>query len=386
MRKLIAILFVLILGVEPNAQSYNKYVNTFIGTSATGHTFPGATVPFGMVQLSPETGNFGWNYCSGYRYEDTVITGFAHTHLSGTGGVDLGDVLFFPFQGKEPQKFQSKFSHQQEKASPGYYEVLLSDNHIKAQLTASAHTGLHRYTFTKAGKAHLLVDMQSGLVESAEQLAEHVSDGEITIDSKTTISGYAFTSQWVDKKVYFTAIFNRPFTGHHFIDGDNKRRLVLDFDLKPGESVEAKVGISGVNIAGARKNLLAETQHKTFEQVKAEAARTWEANLFKLKAEGTEKEKIAFYTSLYHALIQPNNIADVDGQYRGADSLVHHSANKVFYSTFSLWDTYRAAHPLYTIICPERDGQMVESMLQHNDVAGMLPIWTLWGKESFAMI
>jgi predicted alpha-1,2-mannosidase len=386
MRKLIAILFVLILGLEANAQSYNKYVNTFIGTSATGHTFPGATVPFGMVQLSPETGNFGWNYCSGYRYEDTAITGFAHTHLSGTGGVDLGDVLLFPFQGKEPQKFQSKFSQQQEKASPGYYEVVLSDNNIRAQLTASAHTGLHRYTFNNAGKAHLLVDMQSGLVESAEQLAEHVSDGEISIDSKTTISGYAFTSQWVDKKVYFTAIFNRSFTGHHFIDGDNKRRLVLDFDLKPGEAVEAKVGISGVSIVGARKNLLIETQYKTFEQVKAEAARTWESNLGKLKAEGTEPEKIAFYTSLYHALIQPNNIADVDGQYRGADSLVHRSADKVFYSTFSLWDTYRAAHPLYTIICPERDGQMVESMLQHNAVAGMLPIWTLWGKESFAMI
>jgi predicted alpha-1,2-mannosidase len=352
MKKLIVILVVLILFVEANAQSYNKYVNTFIGTSATGHTFPGATVPFGIVQLSPETGNFGWNYCSGYRYEDTVITGFAHTHLSGTGGVDLGDVLFFPFQGEQPQKFQSKFSHQQEKASPGYYEVVLSDNSIKAQLTASAHTGLHRYTFTKAGKAHLLVDMQSGLVESPEQLAEHVSEGEISIDSKTSISGSAFTSQWVDKKVYFTAIFNHAFSGHRFIDGDSKRRLVLDFDLKPGEAIEGKVGVSGVSVAGAHKNLLAETRHKSFEQVKAEAARTWESNLGKLKAEGSEKEKIAFYTSVYHALIQPNNIADVDGQYRGADSLVHQSVDKVFILHFRLWDTYRAAHPLYTIDLP----------------------------------
>jgi predicted alpha-1,2-mannosidase len=384
MKRLIVI--ILLLSAASAGAQYSKYVNPFIGTSATGHTFPGATVPFGMVQLSPETGNFGWHYSSGYRYEDTVITGFAHTHLSGTGGVDLGDVLFFPFQGNDPQKFQSGFSHQNEKASPGYYEAFLGDNNIKVQLTASAHTGLHRYTFNKPGKAHLLIDLQSGLVESAEQLAEHVSEGEITINNKTTISGYAFSSQWVNKQVYFTAVFNHPVTSHHFIDGDNKRRLILDFDLKPGEKLEAKVGISGVSIAGAIKNLQAETLNKTFEQVKAEAARAWEQSLGKLKAEGTQSAKTAFYTSLYHALIQPNNIADVDGQYRGADSLVHRSADKVYYSTLSLWDTYRAAHPLYTLICPDQDGQMVNTMLQHFDVAGLLPVWTLWGKESYAMI
>ncbi|PWK78476.1 putative alpha-1,2-mannosidase [Mucilaginibacter oryzae] len=384
MKKLVTVIM-LLYAAFANAQ-YGKYVNPFIGTSATGHTFPGATVPFGMVQLSPETGNFGWHYSSGYRYEDTVITGFAHTHLSGTGGVDLGDVLFFPFQGNDPQKFQSSFSHKNEKASPGYYEVLLNDHHIKSQLTASAHTGLHKYTFLKPGKARLLVDMQSGLVESPGELAGHVSEGTINIDSKTNISGYAFSSQWVDKQVYFTAVFNHDITGHHFVDGENKRRLILDFDLRAGEVLEAKVGISGVSIAGARKNLQAETLNKTFEQVKTEAARVWENNLGKLKAQGAERTKISFYTSLYHALIQPNNIADVDGQYRGADSLVHRSANKVFYSTLSLWDTYRAAHPLYTIVCPERDGQMVNTMLQHFDVAGLLPVWTLWGKESYAMI
>lgn len=384
MKKLVTVIM-LLYAAFANAQ-YGKYVNPFIGTSATGHTFPGATVPFGMVQLSPETGNFGWHYSSGYRYEDTVITGFAHTHLSGTGGVDLGDVLFFPFQGNDPQKFQSSFSHKNEKASPGYYEVLLNDHHIKAQLTASAHTGLHKYTFLKPGKARLLVDMQSGLVESPGELAGHVSEGKIDIDSKTNISGYAFSSQWVDKQVYFTAVFNHDITGHHFIDGENKRRLILDFNLRAGEVLEAKVGISGVSIAGARKNLQVETLNKSFEQVKTEAARVWENNLGKLKAQGAERTKISFYTSLYHALIQPNNIADVDGQYRGADSLVHRSANKVFYSTLSLWDTYRAAHPLYTIVCPERDGQMVNTMLQHFDVAGLLPVWTLWGKESYAMI
>lgn len=369
-----------------HAQTYGKYVNPFIGTSATGHTFPGATVPFGLVQLSPETGNFGWNYCSGYRYEDTVITGFAHTHLSGTGGVDLGDVLFFPFQGNNPVKFTSKFSHQTEKASPGYYEVVLSDHQIKVQLTASAHTGVHRYTFNKAGKSHLLIDMQSGLVEDAEQLKEHVSEGSITLNNKTSISGYAYTSQWVDKKVFFTAKFSKPFTGSHFIDGDARRRLIVDFDTKADETIEARVGISTVSINGARKNLAAETAGKTFEQVKSEAAKVWESYFARLKATGAEEQKIAFYTSIYHALIQPNNIADVDGKYRGADGLVHQSADKVYYSTLSLWDTYRAAHPLYTLICPDKDGQMVETMLQHFGITKLLPVWTLFGKESYAMI
>lgn len=373
-------------GLNAGAQTYGQYVNPFIGTSATGHTFPGATVPFGMVQLSPETGNFGWNYCSGYRYEDTVITGFAHTHLSGTGGVDLGDVLFFPFQGKDPAHFTSKFSHKNEKASPGYYEVVLSDHNIRTQLTTSAHAGLHRYTFNNAGTSHLLIDMQSGLVEDAEQLKEHVAEGSITVNSTTSISGSAYTSQWVEKKVFFTVQFNKPIKGYHFIDDSAHRRLVVDFDLKKGESVEARVGISGVSIAGARKNLAAETAGKTFERVRAEAAKAWENQFSKLKAEGTDQNKIAFYTSVYHALIQPNNIADVDGKYRGADGLVHQSADKVFYSTFSLWDTYRAAHPLYTLICPDKDGQMVESMVQHFKLTKLLPVWTLFGKESYAMI
>ncbi|SDP51254.1 alpha-1,2-mannosidase, putative [Mucilaginibacter sp. OK268] len=367
------------------AQSYSQYVDPFIGTSATGHTFPGATVPFGMVQLSPETGNFGWHYSSGYRYEDSTITGFAHTHLSGTGGVDLGDVLFFPFQGKDPQQFVSRFSHRKEKAVPGYYEVVLDDHDIKVQLTASVHTGLHRYTFNKAGQSHLLIDMQSGLVENANELKEHVSEGSITINSKTSVSGYAFSSQWVEKKVYFSAQFSRAFTGSHFIDEDH-RRLVIDFDTQVGETIEAKVAISGVSIDGARKNLAAETLNKTFDQVKMEAAKVWENYFNRIKAEGTNAQKTAFYTSIYHALIQPNNIADVDGLYRGADGEVHQSANKVYYSTLSLWDTYRAAQPFYTLMCPDKDGQIVETMLQHFNTAKLLPVWTLWGKESYAMI
>lgn len=382
---LMVILLISLMETGLYAQTYSQYVDPFIGTSANGHTFPGATVPFGMVQLSPETGNFGWNYCSGYRYEDTTITGFAHTHLSGTGGVDLGDVLFFPFQGNTPVNFNSRFSKSTEKAWPGYYTVVLSNNNIKAELTASVHTGLHRYTFNNTGASHLLIDLQSGLVDSKEELSEHVAEGHINITGKNSISGYAYTSQWVDRKVFFVARFSKPFTGFRFIDGKTKRRLIVDFSTKPGEKVEARVAISAVSIDGANKNL-AEITNKTFEAVKLDAAKNWELNLGKLKADGTKAQKVTFYTSLYHMLIQPNNIADLDGQYRGADGKVHQSADKVYYSTLSLWDTYRAAHPLYTIICPDKDGQMVETMLQHFETEKVLPVWPLWGKESWAMI
>jgi len=381
-----ALLIILIfISFITNAQTYTQYVNPFIGTAATGHTFPGATYPFGMVQLSPETGNFGWAYCSGYRYEDSVITGFAHTHLNGTGGVDLGDVLVFPFQGKAPANFQSKFLRSTEKASPGYYTVVLSRNNIKAELTASPHTGLHRYTFINGGQAHLLVDIQSSLVDAKEELESHVLAGKITVTGNNTISGYTSTTEWVDRKMFFIAKFKKPFIGYHFIDGKTHRRLVLDFVNKAGEQVEAKVAISAVSIAGAELNL-SETEHKSFDVVKSEAVNAWEKQLESVKAEGTVDQLTSLYTSLYHLFIQPNNIADLDGKYRGPDGKVHQSADKVYYSTFSLWDTYRAAHPMYTILCPERDGQMVETMLQHFSIAHALPIWTLWGKESYAMI
>jgi predicted alpha-1,2-mannosidase len=384
-RRLFASVVLIVLSTAGYAQSVNKYVDLFIGTSGSGHLFPGATVPFGMVQLSPETGNFGWNYCSGYRYEDTTITGFAHTHLSGTGDADLGDVLFFPFQGKTPKTFAAGFSKATEKATPGYYTVVLRKDNIRAELTASAHTGVHRYTFNNAGASHILVDIQSGLVDSKEELSTHVSEGHITINNKNSISGYAFSSQWVDKEVFFTAVFDKPFKGYHFIDGKTRRRIVLDFDTKAGGQVEARVAISATSIAGAQKNLI-ETKNKTFDAVRANAAQLWKKSLGKFTAEGTQAQKITFYSSLYHTLIQPNNIADLDGKYRGADGKVHQSADGVYYSTFSLWDTYRAAHPLYTIMCPDRDAQMVETMLQHFNAAKELPIWVLWGKESFGMI
>jgi predicted alpha-1,2-mannosidase len=367
-----------------SAQTGNaKYVNPFIGTSGFGHAYPGATVPFGMVQLSPETGNFKWDYTSGYQYADTVIWGFAHTHLSGTGVSDLGDVLFFPFQGSKTE-YRAAFSKQTEKASPGYYSVVLKDDDIKAELTAASKTGMHQYTFNKGGKSSILVDAQSGLVNSAKEMAAHVLEGNMNVESNTTVSGYIQTKKWVTKRTYFAIVFNRPFQNSHYLDPDKKRRLILDFDLNKGDVVGAKVALSTVSIEGAKLNLK-EVQTKSFATVKADAEAFWDKYLSVAQITGSKAQKENFYTSLYHLLIQPNNIADADGKYRGADDKVNQSTG-AYYSTLSLWDTFRAAHPLYTILFPERNGEIVSSMLAHFQAAGTLPVWTLMGKENYCMI
>ncbi|MDB5119652.1 MAG: alpha 2-mannosidase [Sphingobacteriales bacterium] len=364
---------------------YTKYVNTFIGSGATGHTFPGAVVPYGLVQLSPETGNFDWSYCSGYRNTDSVIHGFAHTHLNGTGMPDLGDVLFFPFSGSRNRKeFKSRFSKSSERASPGYYTVILTDGNIKTELTATQRVGVHRYTFAQGGQSHLLIDFQSGLVSNKDALADRVLASEITVVNKTTISGFIRTKNWVDKKTYFYIRFDKPFIGSSFID-PQKRRLIVDFTMKAGEQVGAKVAISTVSVAGAEKNL-AEVGIKGFDAVKLTAKNNWNQYLSKVAIEGTQEQKENFYTCMYHLFSQPANIADVDGQYRGVDDRVKTSANKAYYSTLSLWDTYRASHPLYTILDPAKDADIVASMVQHFDAVGTLPVWTLWGKENFCMI
>ena len=368
-----------------------KYVNTFIGAADNGHTFPGATVPFGMVQASPETGNGGWNYCSGYRYEDKKIWGFAQTHLSGTGIPDLGDILLQPFTGSADRgNFQSNFDKRTEKASPGYYTVVLSDFGVKAEMTATAHTAFHQYTFPANGKiAHLLVDLQSGLVSSAQQLKEHVLENSTNFPDQHTIEGYSRVKQWVDRNYYYVILFNKPFSQKTLIPiagGEKAPRYIFDFNLKPGELLKVKIGISAVSIDGARKNLQAESQGWDFDQIHYTARKAWSKYLSRVNVEGTTNQKTSFYTSFYHLLIQPNNIADVDGKYRGPDNQVYQSKTKNYYSTFSLWDTYRAAHPLYTLLTPEKVNDFVNTMLLHSDKRGYLPIWTLWGKENYCMI
>jgi len=367
------------------AQNYSKYVNPFVGTEATGHTFPGATVPFGMVQLSPQTGNFDWAYCSGYRYEDKSISGFSHTQLNGTGAADLGDILVFPYQHIENNIYKSTFAKNTEKASPGFYQVTLADNDIKAELTTAAHTGLHRYTFSKAGEAHLLVDLQYGVVDKLKDMDKRVIESSVKIESKTVISGYIRSSRWVDKKIFFVLKTAKPFLSADFLDGVRKRQIILNFNAKKSEAIEMRVALSTVSVDGARKNMT-ETAGQDFDAVKTAAEKTWNTYLSKITIEGSTAQKENFYTSMYHLGIQPNNIADLDGKYRAQDDKIYQSASKKYYSTLSLWDTYRAAHPMYTILFPDQAGDMVQSMLGHFNAAGTLPVWTLFGKETFTMI
>ena len=368
------------------------YVNPFIGTAGTGHTFPGATLPMGLVQLSPETGYAGWEYCSGYRYEDSAILGFSHTHLSGTGALDLGDILLMPFTGSPRREtYKSKFSHSKEQAAAGYYAVALKDNEVHAALTVTQHAGFHQYQYQGNKQANLLLDLRHGLVgKSPGRLEQHVVSSEMKIEDPHTITGYTRTKGWAgDKYVYFIIRLRQPIHSQTWLsDSTEKRnqRIVLSFPNLPARQQLVKVGISTVSVANARENLDAEIKDWNFETTKAAADQTWESYLSKIQVEGTAKQKTTFYTALYHSLIAPNNIADVNGQYRGADNQVYIASNKAYYSTLSLWDTYRALKPLYTILYPGKSNDIVASMLAHHQVAGFLPIWTLWGHENYCMI
>jgi predicted alpha-1,2-mannosidase len=365
-----------------------EHVNPFIGTADNGHTFPGATVPFGLVQVSPETGNMKWRYCSGYNYADSAIFGFAQTHLNGTGCADLGDILLQPFIGDAERKdYRSRFSKDTEKASPGYYRVTLDDFGVDVELTSTARTAFHRYTFSK-GPARVFADLQTGLVNDDNGLKRRVKSAEIQAEGDRTIVGHHQVRGWVSRHFSYVITFDRPFkkTELPMREGEMGKRMVLDFDLKPGEALQAKVALSTVDIDGAKANLTAENPGWDFEAIRKKARADWSALLAKVHVEGTADQKTAFYTSLYHLYIQPNNIADVDGRYRGADDKVLTSPSKVYYSTLSLWDTYRAANPLLTILAPERIDDLVSNMVAHQQAQGYLPIWTLWGKENHCMI
>lgn len=368
-----------------------KYVNPFIGAADNGHTFPGATVPFGMIQVSPETGNNGWDYCSGYRYEDKKIWGFTQTHLNGTGVPDLGDILLQPFTGSiEKENYQSSFFKETETANPGYYSVALTDFGVKVELTATQRTSFHQYVYDgKKGTARLLVNLQSGLVSSEKQLRTHILQSEVQFTDNRTIVGHNRANHWVDREYYYVIMFNKAFVGKTLLpklEGEKAQRYVLNFDLKPGEKLQVKIAFSTVSIQGALANLKAESPDWDFARIRNNALKIWDQYLSRAQVEGTYDQKVNFYTSYYHLLIQPNDITDVDGQYRGVDNKVNKSTSKTYYSTLSLWDTYRAAHPLYTILTPEKVDGFINTMIEHYDKQGYLPVWTLWGKENNCMI
>lgn len=370
------------------------YVKPMIGTAGHGHTYPGATVPFGMVQLSPDNGHKGWDWCSGYHYSEDKIAGFAHTHLSGTGCADLGDILFMPGVLVKPnnaQSLSSKFSHADEKAEAGYYAVTLKDSKVKAELTATARVGVHRYTFPKTGDANIVVNLGYGN-------DDHPIETSIQIDGPNQISGYRFSKGWAEnQKVFFVATFSKPFTSSYVgpkisVSNNNNNAkgkdvfALLSFNTTDAQPVEVKVAISCVGIEGAKKNLAAEAANLSFDDVRTAAKASWQKELSRLEVESiNEADKETFYTSLYHTMVAPTLFCDVDGQYRGPDDKVHQGTFSN-YCTFSLWDTFRAEHPLFTLIQPNRVPDMVNALLAFQEQGGLLPVWTLQGCETNCMI
>ena len=376
MKALILFLILLVPAQVSAQRDLTRYVNPFVGTGGHGHTFPGAIVPFGMVQLSPDTRLTGWDGCSGYHYSDSVVYGFSHTHLSGTGISDYGDVLLMPSVGERVNR-TSRFSHQNEKASPGYYSVRLDDHNILVELTATARTGMHRYTFPATDEANILLDLDH---------RDKLLDSKFQLLDLTTVIGWRRSQAWAqDQIVYFAIQFSEPISG---LSHEKKPKKVLfRFDASDGKPVLVRVGISAVSTDGALRNLRAELNHWDFDKVKADAEAAWNRELSKITVTGGSYAQLTnFYTSIYHAMTAPNIFMDVDGQYRGRDFKTHKATDFTNYTVFSLWDTFRAAHPLYTIIDTKRTRDFIKTFLVQYEQGGRLPVWELAANETDTMI
>lgn len=392
-----------------------SYVNPFIGTGAvdtnslSGSNFPGATIPFALVQLSPDTRNDPeGDPASGYDYNDHTIVGFSHTHLSGTGVGDLFDILVMPGTGKiailpgnaavKGSGYRSAYSHQQESAKPGYYQVNLLDYGINAQLTATEHAGFHQYTFPKSDQSHILFDLNHSRGKEENGRGCKIINASLHVVNNNTIEGYRILTGWAHlRKVYFYAEFSKPFTSHVLVNGrrvyeelplinGSALKGVFSFSTASDEKVLVKVGLSSVSMENAKANLQTEIPAWDFDQTVKDADQKWEKELAKINIEGTDDQKTIFYTAFYHALIQPNNTADLNGEYQATDLTIRTAPDKTQYSTFSLWDTYRAAHPFYTLVEPERVAGFINSMIRQQESYGYLPIWQLWNDENYCMI
>lgn len=391
-----------LLAASAFAGDYTKYVNPFIGTGPiegglSGNNYPGATVPFGMVQLSPDTHEApDWFNASGYDHNDSRIYGFSHTRLSGTGACDLIDILLMP---TTSDKRVSAFSHEREKAQPGYYKVHLDDENIDAELTATARTGIHRYTFPSGSKRNVWLDLDHSAQKGSWD--RRIINSQIKQIGPNTIEGYRVITGWAKlRKIYFVAEFSEPIKDLTLFDGDERRYETGDSKVINGKAlrslisfgngdkpVTVRVGISPVSLENAKENLLAEAPDMNFDKYVAEADKAWDERLGKIEVKGDPEKMTTFYTALYHTMIQPNLFSDVNGEWITPDySVAKVPAGENQYTTFSLWDTYRAAHPLYTIIEPEVTKDFVNSMLRHYDYYGYLPIWHLWGQDNYCMI
>ncbi|WP_411766789.1 GH92 family glycosyl hydrolase [Winogradskyella sp. A3E31] len=374
----------IILKAEKDQPLIN-YVNTFIGTGGHGHTYPGATAPFGMMQLSPDTRLEGWDGCSGYHYTDSYIYGFSHTHLSGTGISDYGDVLLMPTNkvvfnngadGKEG--YRAHFSHDKEIASPGYYKVHLDSTDIDVELTVSKRSGIHKYTFKPTDNKYIILDLAH---------RDKVLDHKIEQVSPTVFQGYRHSSAWAkDQRLFFYIELSHEALATYPSD-DNPLKAALSINNPNNEDVIVKVGISPVDIEGAKRNMETEIGNKDFETVKKEVQEEWESQLEKIVIESNDLDKKTnFYSALYHTMIAPNLYQDVDGRYRGMDLEIHETQDFDYYTVFSLWDTYRAAHPLYTIIEQERTNDFINTFLAKYDEGGIMPMWDLAGNYTDCMI
>lgn len=373
-----------------------QYTNPMIGTDFTGNTYPGAQVPFGMVQLSPDNGLPGWDRISGYYYPDSTIAGFSHTHLSGTGAGDLYDISFMPVTnpykvGAEPLGIYSSFSHNDESASAGYYRVLLKDYNINVELTATERCGIQRYTFPEA-ESSIILNLKKAMNW------DFTADSHIEVVDSCTIRGYRHSLGWSPKQyIYFQTRFSRPFDTFHLdttaITTKDKGRIGtaavarFDFKTKQNEEILVTTALSGTSMEAAARNLEAEAPKDDFDFYQQQAAAQWNKELAKIEVTSEDADKkTIFYTAMYHAMLAPTIYSDVDGAYFGPDGQVHQAEGWTNYSTFSLWDTYRASHPLFTYIQPERVNDMIQCFLHFHEQNGALPLWNLYGWETDMMI
>jgi predicted alpha-1,2-mannosidase len=428
MKYFLFIVFLLHFSFVDAQQNLIKYVKPIIGSEKMGHTYPGATVPFGAVQLSPETDTISYElngkyngevykYCAGYKYEDKTIVGFSHTHLSGTGHSDLGDFLVMPTQGKlqlnpgtasnSKSGYRSAFSHSNEISEAGYYKVKLDDDAIIAEMTATTRVGMHQYTFPKSDESHIILDLMAGIYNYEEKNVWTY----VRVVNDTLITGYRQTNGWArTRTVYFAMSFSKPFASYGQKNYDAKQayrgfwrkfdqsknfpeiagkriRMYFDFKTEEAEKIKIKLALSSVSQENALENMQSEIKDWDFEKVKTNAQKLWNTELNKIKIEASEDTKVNFYTAMYHTFINPTVYTDVNGEYKGLDQDTHLANGFTNYSTFSLWDTYRALHPFFNIIQPSRNNDMVKSMMAHYNQSAlhMLPIWSHYSNDNWCM-
>lgn len=382
------------------AGEITKYVNPFIGTGAidgglSGNNYPGATSPFGMIQLSPDTSEApNWGDASGYDYNRSTIFGFSHTRLSGTGASDLIDVTLMP---TSSGRTSSTFTHDEEKASPGYYQVMLKDENINVELTTTQRNGIHRYQYPAGKDAEVILDMDHSADKGS--WGRRIINAQIRILNDHAVEGYRIITGWAKlRKIYFSMEFSSPILTSTLRDGGrvHENTAVVNgtnlhgcfrFGKLNGKPLTCKVALSSVSMENARQNMEQEAPHWDFDRYVAAADADWEKQLGKIEIKGTEVQKEIFYTALYHTMIQPNTMSDVNGEYMAADYTARKVGdNETHYTTFSLWDTFRASHPLYTLLEPERVTDFVKSMIRQYEYYGYLPIWQLWGQDNYCMI